>query len=198
VPEQNQMTLLNILPFQGKVESLLTRASRDEGFVKAKTGKLALGFAGPDDCHAGVTRKSDSRTLPLYKRNLDIRNVRQLTILSIEELADMAKRLNIPAVEPEWLGANMLVSGIPDLSLLLPSTRLQFPSGATIVVDMENYPCSQIAKVIDEHHPGTRFKVVEAAMHKRGLTAWVEREGDVVEGATIKIVTPPNRLYPHA
>jgi MOSC domain len=192
------MTLLNILPFQGKVESLLNRASRDEGFVKTKTGQLSLRFDGPDDCHAGLTRKSDSRTLPLYKRNIDIRNVRQLTILSQEELADMAKRLAIPTVEPEWLGANMVVTGIPDFTLLPPSTRLQFPSGATIVVDMENYPCSQIAKVVDEHHPGTRFKVVDAAMHKRGVTAWVEREGDVNTGDTIKVVTPPNRLYPHA
>jgi MOSC domain len=192
------MALLNVLPFQGAVQSLLARASRADGFVKAKTGRLALGFSGPDDCHAGLTRKSDSRTLPLYKRDIDIRNVRQLTLLSVEELAEIAARLSIPAVEPEWLGANMVVSGIPDLSLLPPSTRLQFPSGATIVVDMENYPCSQIAKVIDEHHPGTRFKVVEAAMHKRGVTAWVEREGDVLVGDAVKIVIPPNRLYPHA
>jgi MOSC domain len=192
------MTLLNILPFQGKVEGLLARASRDEGFVKAQTDALALTFAGPDDCHAGLTRKSDSRTLPLYLRGIEIRNVRQLTILSVEELADIAQRLSIPEVKAEWLGANMVVSGIPDLSLLPPSTRLQFPSGATIVVDMENYPCSQIAKVVDEHHPGTRFKVVEAAMHKRGLTAWVEREGKIKTDDTIKIVTPPNRLYPHA
>ena len=192
------MTLLNVLPFQGKVESLLARASRDEGFVKAQTNQLSLTFAGPDDCHAGLTRKSDSRTLPLYKRNIDIRNVRQLTLLSVEELAEVAVRLNIPEVKPEWLGANMLVSGIPDFTLLPPSTRLQFPSGATIVIDMENYPCSQIAKVVDQHHPGTQFKVVQAAMHKRGVTAWVEREGVVKAGDAIKIVTPPNRLYPHA
>jgi MOSC domain len=192
------MTLLNVLPFQGRVESLLARASRDEGFVKAQTDQLTLTFAGPEDCHAGLTRKSDSRTLPLYKRNIDIRNVRQLTLLSVEELAEVAARLEIPEVKPEWLGANILVSGIPDFTLLPPSTRLQFPSGATIVVDMENYPCSQIAKVVNQHHPGTQFKVVEASMHKRGVTAWVEREGVVKTGDAIKIVTPPNRLYPHA
>jgi hypothetical protein len=192
------MTLLNILPFRGKVESLLQRESRNDGFVKSATDSLLLSFAGPDDCHAGLTRKSDSRTLPLYKRNIDIRNVRQLTLLSAEELADIAKALGIAEVKAEWLGANMVVSGIPDLTLLPPSSRLQFPSGATIVVDMENRPCSQIAEVVDQHHPGTRFKVVDAAMHKRGLTAWVEREGRVNTGDAIKIVTPPNRLYPHA
>jgi hypothetical protein len=193
------MTLLNVLPFQGKVETLLKRSSRETGFEKAETDTVTLTFAGPsDDCHTGLTRKSDSRTLPLYRRNIDIRNVRQITILSVEELADVAERLNIPTIDPGWFGANLVVSGIPDLTLLPPSTRLQFPSNATLVVDMENYPCSQIAKVVERHHPGTQFKVVEAAMHKRGLTAWVEREGDVKLGDTIKIVTPPNRLYPHA
>ena len=192
------MTLLNALPFQGKVESLLARTSRADGFVKTETGSLNLSFAGPEDCHGGLTRKSDVRTLPLYKRDIDIRNVRQLTVVSVEELADIAARLAIADVKAEWLGANMVVSGIPDFTLLPPSTRLQFPSGATIVVDMENYPCSQIAKVVDEHHSGTRFRVVEAAMHKRGVTAWVECQGEVKTGDAIKIVTPPNRLYPHA
>jgi MOSC domain len=193
------MTLLNILPFQGEVTAVLSRAARETGFEKTKADTLQLSFAGPEgDCHAGLTRKSDSRTLPLYKRDIDIRNVRQITILAVEELADIAARLNIPAIDPSWFGANMVVKNIPDFTLLPPSTRLQFPSGATLVVDMENYPCSQIAKVVERHHPGTQFNVVNAALHKRGVTAWVEREGDVKTGDAIKIVTPPNRLYPHA
>jgi hypothetical protein len=193
------MTLLNILPFQGEVTALLSRTSRDTGFEKTKTGTLHLTLAGPEgDCHTGLTRKSDSRTLPLYKRDIDIRNVRQITILAEEELADIAAKLSIPAIDPQWFGANMVVKSIPDFTLLPPSTRLQFPSGATLVVDMENYPCSQIAKVVERHHPGTQFSVVPAALHKRGVTAWVEREGDVNTGDTIKVVTPPNRLYPHA
>ncbi len=193
------MALLKILPFQGRVTQVLSRPSRDKGFEKTETNSLRLLFSGPEgDCHTGLTRKSDSRTLPLYKRDIDIRNVRQITILAQEELYDIAKRLAIPAIDPSWFGANMVVAGIPDFTLLPPSTRLQFPSGATLVVDMENAPCSQIAKIVERHHPGIQFKVVEAATHKRGVTAWVEREGDVKSGDTIKIVIPPNRLYPHA
>jgi hypothetical protein len=193
------MTLLNILPFQGEVTQILSRPSRDSGFEKSQTAHVDLKFAGPEgDCHTGLTRKSDSRTLPLYKRNIDIRNVRQLTLLAEEELAEIAERLKIPAIDPSWFGANIVVKSIPDFTLLPPSTRLQFPSGATVVVDMENYPCSQIAKVVERHHPGTQFAVVKAAMHKRGVTAWVEREGVVATGDAIKIITPPNRLYPHA
>jgi MOSC domain-containing protein YiiM len=52
--------------------------------------------------------------------------------------------------------------------------------------------------VVEQHHPGAQMKVVPAALHKRGLTAWVEREGDVKAGDVIKIVIPPNRIYPHA
>jgi MOSC domain len=193
------MTLLTILPFQGEVKAVLTRDSRETGFEKTNTGHMRLTFAGPEgDCHTGLTRKSDVRTLPLYKRDIEIRNVRQITILADEELSEIAERLQIPAIDPSWFGANLVVKHIPDFTLLPPSTRLQFPSGATLVVDMENYPCSQIAKVVERHHPGTQFNVVKAALHKRGVTAWVEREGDVNIGDKIKIVIPPNRLYPHA
>ncbi len=193
------MTLLNVLPFQGEVVAILSRASRETGFEKAPADVLRLSFAGPEgDCHTGLTRQSDSRTLPLYKRGISIRNVRQVTILSMEELAEIALRLKIPSIDPQWFGANLVVRNIPDLTLLPPSTRLQFSSGATLVVDMENYPCSQIAKVVERYHPGTQFNVVKAATHKRGVTAWVESEGAVALGDSIKIVTPPNRLYPHA
>ena len=193
------MTLLNVMPFEGRVEALFLRPSRAEGFVKAPADTLILTFGGPlGDCHTGPTRKSDVRTTVLYERDIDIQNVRQLTVLSAEELKEVAARLAIHVIDPGWFGANLLLSGIPDLTLLPPSTRLQFPSNATIVVDMENYPCSQIAEVVESHHPGTGKKVVKAAMHKRGVTAWVEREGTVHRGDTVKVVTPPNRLYRHA
>ena len=193
------MALLTKLPFQGKVEALLSRPSRDAGFEKSPTGSLTLKFAGPEnDCHTGLTRAADSRTLPLYKRDTEIRNVRQLTVLSREELDDVAKALGIPSIDPSWFGANIVVSGIPDLTLLPPSTRLQFSSGATIVNDMENMPCSQIAEVVGRHYPEVQFKLVKSATHKRGITAWVEREGTVAVGDAVTLVIPPNRLYPHA
>ncbi len=192
------MPLLTKLPKPGRVELLLQRASRDAGFEKAETERILLRFSGPEgDCHAGLNRPSDSRTLQLYKRNTDIRNVRQVTILSAEELDATAQALGIPHIDPSWFGANMVVSGVPDFTLLLPSTRLQFPSGATLVIDMENLPCSQIAAVVARHHPEAQFKVVPAAMHRRGVTAWVEREGEVRAGDAMTVWLPPNRPYPH-
>ena len=90
--------------------------------------------------------------------------------------------MGIPAVKPEWVGANMVVRGIPDLTLLPPSTRLQFPSGAMIVVDAENHPCRYPADIIAGHHPEAAMGFVKAAMHKRGVVGWVEAEGVVRTG----------------
>ena len=192
------MALLTKLKFTGKVESLLLRPSRDGGFEKTLAGEMMLTLEGPiGDCHTGITRKSDSRILVLYTRGQDIRNVRQLTLLSVEDLQEIASDLGIPAVDPSWLGANIVFSGIADLTMLPPSTRLQFPSGATIVVDMENYPCSQIAEVIGRYYPEVQNKVVKRAMHKRGLTAWVERAGAIYNGDEVTIFIPPQRIYSH-
>ncbi len=193
------MPLIAKAPFKGRVARLFRGKDRDSGLEKPETDRLGLTFAGiAGDCHAGLTRKSDSRTLQLYQRNTDIRNVRQATLVSDAELADIARAMGIPAVDPEWLGANAVISGIPDLTLLPPSTRLQFPSGATLVVDMENAPCRQVADVIAAHYPEPKLGFVAAARNKRGVTAWVEREGDIEAGDEIIAWLPPSRVYAHA
>jgi hypothetical protein len=190
------LTLLSKLPITGKVTMLLRSGDRDAGLEKSRAETLTLGFAGIEgDCHAGLTRKSDSRTLRQYPRNTDIRNVRQVTILSEEELAEIAVAMSIPEMKPEWAGANMVTRGIPDLTLLPPSSRLQFPSGATLVVDMENAPCRQVADVVLQHHADVATGFVKAAAHKRGVTAWVEREGTVTNGDAITVWIPPQRIY---
>ena len=191
--------LLTKLSFAGTVDVLLASPDRDGGLEKQWVPEAHFLFSGMEgDCHAGMTRKSDSRMLKQYKRNTEVRNSRQVSILSLEELAEVAERMGIPAVKPEWVGANMVIRGIPDLTLLPPSTRLQFSSGAMIVVDAENYPCRYPADIIAKHHPEARKGFVSAAMHKRGVVGWVEAEGVVCKGDAITIWIPPQRLYSHA
>ena len=193
------MPLQTKLSFTGKVELLLARERRGDGFDKQQRQSLSLKLSGPEcDCHTGLTRLSDSRTLLTYKRNTAIRNVRQLTIISVEEMADIAMAMGLPSIDASWLGANVVTSGIPDLTLLPPSTRLQFPSGATVVVDMENAPCRQVADEISKSHPEQGPSFVKAATNKRGLTVWVEREGDVKIGDSVTIFVPPQRIYRHS
>ena len=191
--------LLTKLSFQGTVDMLLANPDRETGLEKSKVSEAQFRFSGMDgDCHGGLTRKSDSRMLKQYKRNTEVRNSRQTSILSAEELAEVASVMGIPAVKPEWVGANMVLSGIPELTMLPPATRLQFPSGAMIVIDAENHPCRYPADIIARHHPEQKKGFVAAAMHKRGVVGWVEAEGMIRTGDKVTIWIPPQRLYAHA
>lgn len=191
--------LLSKLPFLGRVDMLLASPDRDSGLEKEQRTELRLRFSGiADDCHGGLTRKSDSRMLKQFKRGTEVKNARQVSILSQEELRDIAVAMGIPAVKPEWVGANLVTSGIPDLTRLPPSTRLQFPSGATIAVDIENLPCRYPAAIIEKHHPEAVQGFVAAARNKRGVVGWIEAEGAVRTGDAITIWLPPQRIYAHA
>jgi hypothetical protein len=195
---EQAVSVVTKLKIVGRVEQLLSTVNRDDGFEKQARRSLKLLLSGPEgDCHTGLTRLSDVRTLQTYKRNTVIRNVRQMTVISVEEMAEIAAYMEMPEMNASWLGANMVTSGIPDLTLLPPSTRMQFPSGATLVIDTENLPCRQVADVIAKSYPEKGPLFVKAATHKRGLTAWVECEGEIRVGDDIKIFIPPQRIYSH-
>lgn len=147
------------------------------------------GFAGED--HGGLTRPSCSRVLNLYpERGTPIRNTRQLSILSAEELAQIAAALDLAALSPALLGASMVVSGLADFSHLPPGTRLQAPSGATIAVDLENGPCNWPGKEIEADHPGHGQAFRRAAAGRRGVTGWVERPGRIALGDDLAVFLP--------
>ena len=155
-----------------------------------------LTFAGiPNEFHGGLTRPSCSRVISQYPRDTQIRNVRQLSVLSEEELAQIAADCGLDNLDPAYVGASMIVRGIPDFTHVPPSSRLQFASGATIVVDMENRPCHLPAKVIEADFPGAGKKFKAAAKDKRGVTAWVEREGPVAVGDTVRLHVPDQRAW---
>lgn len=163
--------------------------------VTRPVADFSLTWAGiSGDSHAGDTRKADVR-VPFYARGTVIRNVRQVTVVCATQLAAVAATLQLPEIRPEWLGANMIIDGIPDLTLLPPASRLRFASGATLVVDWENLPCTGPGQVIAEHYgvPALRSRFVKAAMEKRGFTAWVECPGDVRVGDAVSVIVPPQR-----
>ena len=78
--------------------------------------------------YRGRTRASDSRVLQQHSRGTDIINVRQLSIVSQEELEQIARDMGLAHINPQWLGATMVVSGCPDFSHIPPSSRLQAAS----------------------------------------------------------------------
>lgn len=159
--------------------------------------EMTLTFGGlSEESHAGLTRPSCSRVASQHKRGTPIRNVRQLSLLSQEDLAAIAQDMGVAGLEPALTGASMVLAGLPDFSHLPPSSRLQDEAtGATLVVDMENRPCTLPAKPIEAIHPGKGRAFKAAAAGRRGVTAWVEREGVIALGATLRLHIPDQPVW---
>lgn len=183
----------------GTVTGLFVNADRDASLESAATPSVRATFDGFEgEAHGGATRPSCVRVIRQYPtKGTEIRNARQITILSGEELAEIARRLDIPAVKPEWLGANMIVEGIPDFTQVPPSSRLIFENGTGVVVDIENGPCKYPAQIIEAHHPGKGLDFPKVARGLRGVVAWIERPGEIALGDQCRLHVPPQRTYGH-
>ncbi len=169
---------------------------RDASLRSQPVTEAQLTYAGmPGEAHGGLTRPSCARVTSQHPRGTEIRNVRQLSIMSAEELVQIAADCDLEDLDPTLIGASMVIAGIPDFTHLPPSSRLQFADGATLVVDMENRPCNIPAKSIDAAHPGSGGKFKQAAKDKRGVTAWVEREGVVHVGDAVRLHIPDQRAW---
>ncbi|WP_127114898.1 MOSC domain-containing protein [Shimia sediminis] len=159
---------------------------------------MDLSFEGiPEDCHAGLTRASCSRVRAQHPRGTTIANTRQVSILSAEELEEISDTLGIDEFDPAWIGASMILRGIPDFTHVPPSSRLQADNGACLVVDMENRPCVLPGRVIEKQNPGHGKAFKTAALKKRGVTAWVEREGTLAVGDILRLHIPDQRAWAH-
>ena len=116
----------------------------------------------------------------------------------MEELALIGEAMGLQKpVHAPWMRANLVVSGFPDFTEIPPSSRLILDDGASLVVDMENQACHVPGELIEPHCPGRGHLFMKAAWGRRGVTAWVEREGDIWKGADVALHIPPQRLYEH-
>ena len=183
----------------GRVAGLYVNDNRDVSLESASRPDVDVsldGFVG--EAHGGATRPSCVRVIRQYPRGTTIRNARQISILSREELDKIAQRLDIPAIDPQWLGANLVLEGVPDLTQLPPSSRLIFENGTSLVVDIENGPCKYPAEIIEAHHPGHGLAFPKVAQGLRGVVGWVECAGKIAMGDTARLHIPPQRIYGHA
>jgi len=174
---------------KGKVLKVYVGRDKDS-LLTTSQPEVQVNFAGFEgDRHAGLTMLSGGRT-PFYPRGTEIRNLRQVSILSEEELNAVAAAMDLPELKPEWIGANLLVSGIPDLTELPLMTRLFFSNGVVLMAGGENKPCttagSMIQKMVPEK-PGLSPLFCAVALRRRGITAWVERPGMIRQGDEIKL-----------
>ena len=177
-----------------QIVSLLTADGGD--YVTRTVAELTLTFEGiGGDRHAGFLRTADART-PWHRRGTPIANTRQLSLVSVEECAEIAGLLGLADVDPALLGANVVVFGLPRLSLLTPASRLLFPSGAAIFITEQNAPCRHPTEKLAGVHGTPRIATdfVNAAIGRRGLVGIVEREGVIAVGDAIKHLASPARV----
>jgi hypothetical protein len=169
---------------------------REAALESRAVDQITALFSGPvGEAHGGLTRPSDSRVLAQYKRGTPIRNTRQFSILSAEDLAVIAAKMGVESLDGALVGATMVVQGIPDFTHIPPSSRLQNEAGATLTIDMENRPCVLPAKPIEAAHEGFGAKFKAAAKGRRGVTAWVEREGVFRVGDRLRLHVPDQPVW---
>lgn len=181
-----EVTWLGLVP-EGIAEDRINAQPRN---------RLDLDMGGArGEHHYGETRASCVRVTMLYAKGTEIRNVRQLSILAQEDLDAMAAEMGLEALDPAWLGASVVVRGIPDFSHVPPSSRLQGPSGVTLTVDMENLPCIWPGREIERDHPGFGKTFKPAATGRRGVTAWVERPGPLSIGDSLRLFVPAQKPW---
>ncbi len=169
-----------------------------QGIRSGSVERIVAGYDGPKgDRHSGVIRPSCVRVKDMHKEGTEIRNVRQFSIVSAEELSAVAKDMGLDRVDPVWLGATMVIEGIEDFTHVPPSSRLQAPDGTTLVIDMQNRPCQFPAREIESDHPGRGKDFMPAARGRRGVTAWVEREGTLAVGDDLSLHIPDQRVWTH-
>lgn len=192
------MPILMPSDIHGETAGLYVNPDRLDGLASRTVERVRVTYAGFEgEAHGGLTRPSCTRVKLQYPKNTEIRNVRQVCILSVEELEAIAAAMGLDEIDPRWVGANVVMRGIPDLTQMPPSSRLIFEGGVSLVVDMENAPCRLAAGSIDEFRPGQGSGFPGHAQGRRGVTAWVEREGEIAVGERARLHVPPQRIYPH-
>jgi len=162
--------------------------------------EITLDLGGiPGSRHHGFTRKAGPRE-PWYARGMEMRSARQLTIVSVEELPMIAAAMGVGRVEPEWIGANLVLEGLPRVSWLPSGTRLFFAE-ATIVVEAQNAPCHISGKSVarrldpDGRSPGLALEFPRKAQGLRGLVASVERAGTIRTGEQVAVKVPRQSVW---
>ena len=122
------------------------------------------------------------------------RNERQWSAVSAEELSAIARAMDLAgSLTPTELGANLCISGIPELSRLPKGTVLKFPSGAELIVEEYNPPCHDMGKKLAGSHttqsgnPLSSTAFSKAAKLTRGIVGVVDVPGLIKTGDEVRV-----------
>jgi hypothetical protein len=194
----NTPKILAARKLEGRVDALLVANGKD--FITAPVTSLNFTFDGIDgDHHSGPTRMAGGRE-PWYPRGTVMRNERQISLVAFDELQTAAHEMGLTEIKPEWMGANIVVGGIANFSMLPPRTLLFFEGGVTIKIDGQNAPCRLSGRSIAmgagaTDIDGVTLSFKDAAKRRRGLVGWVEKPGVIESGAKITARLPEQWIY---
>ena len=123
------------------------------------------------------------------------RNERQWSAVSVEELAEISEEMGLEtSITAASVGANLCIEGIPQLSRLPKGTLLKFKSGAELIVEEYNPPCSDMGKIQSRLHQSKSGEPVsdtafpKAAKLTRGIVGVVEAAGSISAGEDVNVV----------
>lgn len=188
------MDCLTLSAFDGTITWLGRVSDRAASLRAEALDRAQATFDGlTGESHGGATRPACIRVAMLHPKDTEIRNTRQLSILSAEECAGIAAEIGLEMLDPVWLGASMVISGIPDFSNVPPGSRLQTVNGTTLTIDLQNGPCNWPGKEIEADRPGHGKAFKRAAEGRRGVTGWVERPGGLAVGDAVRLFVPTQR-----
>ena len=141
-------------------------------------------------------RRLTARVEAVLMSGTPLRNTRQVTLVSVEELAEIAAAMGLAELRPEWLGANIVAAGLPRLSFLPNGSRLFFAGGAVLIAEGYNKPCGLTGRAVATGAGiGDPLAFVKAASRRRGIVASVERPGRIEAGATVEVAVPEQWIY---
>jgi hypothetical protein len=176
---------------KGKVVSVHVGNNEDlskqsQTSLKAEIG----GFSG--DKHQGPERETwEGEWQPAGTIR---RNERQWSAVSVEELAHITERLDLTEpLSATTLGANLCIEGVAEFSLLPKGTSLVFPSGAMLMVEEYNPPCSDMGAQIASKYATRSGEVLtdkawlRPASGRRGLVGVIDFPGDIHVGDEVEV-----------
>ncbi len=177
----------------GSVVSVYLGADGQLGKAPQDSIELAMdGIVG--DRHRGLQREcwdsGDKQSAGTLRRN-----ERQWSAVSAEELAEIGAAMGLSeSLRAETLGANLCLSGVPGLSRLRRGTLLEFSSGAVLMVEEYNPPCSDMGAEIASQYtavsgaPVAATEFSQAAKFLRGVVGVVEVAGTIAVGDLVTVI----------
>jgi len=155
------------------IESTKTIQVEFDGIVADKHRSYMRGTYEGESVPAGTVRRND----------------RQWSAVSVEELVKIQEVMELEStLTATTLNANLCFEGIPNFSQLPKGSQLCFPSGAILMVEDYNPPCSYMSEKITKTHTTTsgqplkRLAFVKAAKRLRGLVGVVDVVGAINAG----------------